>query len=251
MNNINKLVLAIGFTLTTFPALAAGFQCKDHVKLGVPSQSSQLLCRDGYAAGYNYDTKVADWVSYRMTAASAQGQVPRKDAFAEDREVPVQFRATLADYKGSGYDRGHQAPAADMRSTAATMKQSFLLTNMTPQLPALNQGAWRILEEKTRQWAIAYQDVQVITGPIFTNSDAAIGNGVTVPHAYYRVVMDVANQEAIAFVLPQQNISASRLADYIVTVDSVEEQTGLDLFTELPDEQEEAMESRLMAMWSN
>lgn len=169
----------------------------------------------------------------------------------EDREVPVQFRATLADYKGSGYDRGHQAPAADMRSTAATMKQSFLLTNMTPQLPALNQGAWRILEEKTRQWAIAYQDVQVITGPIFTNSDGAIGNGVTVPHAYYRVVMDVANQEAIAFVLPQQNVSASRLADYIVTVDAVEEQTGLDLFTELPDEQEEAMESRLMAMWSN
>lgn len=102
MNNINKLVLAIGFTLTTFPSLAAGFQCKDHVKLGVPSQSSQLLCRDGYAAGYNYDTKVSDWVSYRMTAASAQGQVPRKDAFAEDKEVPVQFRATLADYKGSG-----------------------------------------------------------------------------------------------------------------------------------------------------
>ena len=147
----------------------------------------------------------------------------------------MQFRATLA----------------DMRSTAATMKQSFLLTNMTPQLPALNQGAWRILEEKTRQWAIAYQDVQVITGPIFTNSDGAIGNGVTVPHAYYRVVMDVANQEAIAFVLPQQNVSASRLADYIVTVDAVEEQTGLDLFTELPDEQEEAMESRLMAMWGN
>ena len=85
MNNINKLVLAIGFALTTFPTLAAGFQCKDHVTLGVPGQSSQLLCREGYAAGYNYDTKVSDWVSYRMTAASAQGQVPRKDAFAEDK----------------------------------------------------------------------------------------------------------------------------------------------------------------------
>ena len=141
MNNINKLVLAIGFALTTFPTLAAGFQCKDHVTLGVPGQSSQLLCREGYAAGYNYDTKVSDWVSYRMTAASAQGQVPRKDAFAEDKEVPVQYRATLADYKGSGFDRGHQAPAADMRTSATTMKQSFLLTNMTPQLPALNQGA--------------------------------------------------------------------------------------------------------------
>ncbi len=249
MNNINRLVVAIGMALSTFPSLAAGFQCGEHVTLGVPGQSSQLLCREGYAAGYNYDTKVSDWVSYRMTATSAQGQVPRKDAFAEDKEVPVQFRATLSDYKGSGYDRGHQAPAADMRSTANTMKQSFLLTNMTPQLPALNQGAWRILEEKTRQWAITYKSVQVITGPIFTHSDGAIGNGVTVPHAYYRVVMDLAGKRAIAFILPQENVSASRLADYVVTVDEVEEQTGLDFFTELPDEQEEAMESRLSAMW--
>ena len=69
MNNINKLVLAIGFTLTTFPSLAAGFQCGEHVTLGVPGQSSLLLCREGYAAGYNYDTKVSDWVSYWMTAA--------------------------------------------------------------------------------------------------------------------------------------------------------------------------------------
>ena len=72
---------------------------------------------------------------------------------------------------------------------------------------------------------------------------------MTVPHAYYRVVMDVANREAIAFILPQENVSASRLADYIVTVDAVEEQTGLDLFAALPDEPEEAMESQLMAMW--
>ncbi len=89
----------------------------------------------------------------------------------------------------------------------------------------------------------------MITGPIFTHSDGAIGNGVTVPHAYYRVVMDLAGKRAIVFILPQENVSASKLADYVVTVDEVEEQTGLDFFTELPDEQEEAMESRLSAMW--
>ena len=215
---------------------------------GVPGQSSQLLCREGYAAGYNYDTKVSDWVSYRMTAASAQGQVPRKDAFAEDKEVPVQFRATLSDYKGSGYDRGHQAPAADMRSTANTMKQSFLLTNMTPQLPALNQG---LAHPGGEDPAVGHH-LQERAGdhrPHLHPPDGAIGNGVTVPHAYYRVVMDLAGKRAIAFILPQENVSASRLADYVVTVDEVEEQTGLDFFTELPDEQEEAMESRLSAMW--
>lgn len=153
MKNINKLVVTIGFALTAFSSWSAEFQCGDHVKLGIPSQSSQLLCREGYAAGYNYDTKVSDWVSYRMTETSAQGNVTRTNKFAEDKDVPVQFRATLADYHRSGYDRGHQAPAADMRSTTTTMKESFLLTNMTPQLPELNRGAWRILEEKARQWA--------------------------------------------------------------------------------------------------
>ncbi|KAL8195936.1 UNVERIFIED_CONTAM: hypothetical protein K2H54_000210 [Gekko kuhli] len=92
-----------------------------------------------------------------MTETTAQGTVKRTNKFAEDKEVPVQFRATLADYHRSGYDRGHQAPAADMRSTTTTMKESFLLTNMTPQLPELNRGSWRILEEKARQWAITYK----------------------------------------------------------------------------------------------
>ncbi|RSM21615.1 DNA/RNA non-specific endonuclease [Aeromonas salmonicida] len=249
MKNINKLVVTIGFALTAFSSWSAEFQCGDHVKLGIPSQSSQLLCREGYAAGYNYDTKVSDWVSYRMTETSAQGNVTRTNKFAEDKDVPVQFRATLADYHRSGYDRGHQAPAADMRSTTTTMKESFLLTNMTPQLPELNRGAWRILEEKARQWAITYKDVYVITGPVFTGSDESIGNGVTVPNGYYKIVMDIENKEAIAFIIPQENIQASKLADYIVTVDEVEERTGLDFFSELPDEEEEAMESKRMKMW--
>ena len=81
------------------------------MRFGLPSESDHKLCREGYAIGYNYDYKVADWVSYRMTVQSAQGTGPRKDAFAEDREIPVAYRTTLSDYKGSGYDCGHQAPA--------------------------------------------------------------------------------------------------------------------------------------------
>ena len=197
----------------------------------------------------NHDTKVSDWVSYRMTAASAQGQVPRKDAFAEDKEVPGAVSRHPVGLQGSGW-RPRRPPGTGGGHALHRQHHEAELpaTNMTPQLPALNQGpgaSWR----KTRQWAITYKSVQVITGPIFTHSDGAIGNGVTVPHAYYRVVMDLAGKRAIAFILPQENVSASRLADYVVTVDGVEEQTGLDFFTRLPDEQEEAMESRLSAMW--
>ncbi|MBL0545367.1 DNA/RNA non-specific endonuclease [Aeromonas jandaei] len=250
MIKINKLVLAVTLSLGTAPLFAAGFVCGEHMRFGTPSEADQKLCRDGYAAGYNYDHKVSEWVSYRMTAESAQGKIKRKDAFAEDKEVPVAYRATLSDYKGSGYDRGHQAPAADMAATDITMKQSFLLTNMTPQLPALNQKAWRILEEKARQWAISRKDVQVITGPIFTGSEESIGQGVTIPSAYYKIVMDPAKLQAIAFIMPQQDIPVSKIADYRVSVREVEEQTHLNFFSDMPEEQQETLEARVSPMWN-
>jgi len=250
MIKINKLVLAVTLTFGATPLFAASFVCGEHVRFGTPSDSDQQLCRVGYAAGYNYDHKVSEWVSYQMTTQSAQGKVKRKDAFAEDKEVPVAYRATLSDYKGSGYDRGHQAPAADMAASDITMKQSFLLTNMTPQLPALNQKAWRILEEKTRQWAIARQDVQVITGPIFTGSEESIGQGVTIPSAYYRIVMDPARLQAIAFIMPQADIPTSQIPNYRVSVREVEDQTQLNFFSKMPEEQQETLEARVSPMWN-
>ena len=250
MIKINKLVLTVTLTLGSAPLFAAGFTCGDHVRFGTPSESDWKLCRVGYAAGYNYDHKVSEWVSYRMTAQSAQGKVKRKDAFAEDKEIPVAYRATLSDYRGSGYDRGHQAPAADMAASDITMKQSFLLTNMTPQLPALNQKAWRILEEKTRQWAIARKDVQVITGPIFTGSEESIGQGVTIPSAYYRIVMDPSRLQAIAFIMPQEDIPTSQIPNYRVSVREIEEQTQLDFFSDMPEEQQETLEARVAPMWN-
>ncbi|MEM0554796.1 MULTISPECIES: DNA/RNA non-specific endonuclease [Aeromonas] len=250
MIKINKLILAIILTLSASPLLAAHWECHDHVRFGIPSESDQKLCREGYAAGYNYDHKVSEWVSYRMTAESARGPIPRKDAFAEDKEIPVAYRATLSDYKGSGYDRGHQAPAADMKSTKTTMQQSFLLSNMTPQFGKLNQKAWNVLEGQVNKWAVSRKDVQVITGPIFTGSEESIGQGVTIPSAYYKIVMDPAKLQAIAFIMPQQDIPVSKIADYRVSVREVEEQTHLNFFSDMPEEQQETLEARVSPMWN-
>lgn len=185
-----------------------------------------------------------------MTAQSAQGTVPRKDAFAEDREIPVAYRATLSDYKGSGYDRGHQAPAGDMKSNKNTMKESFLLSNMTPQIGVLNQKAWRVLEDKVNKWAVSRKDVQVITGPIFTGSEESIGQGVAIPSAYYKIVMDPARLQAIAFIMPQEEVPISQIADYRVSVREVEEQTQLNFFSDMPEEQQETLEARISPMWN-
>ena len=131
-----------------------------------------------------------------MTAASAQGRVPRKDAFAEDKEVRCSFAPPCPDYKGSGYDRGHQAPAADMLHRQHH-EAELPADQHDPATAGAQPGG---LAHPGGRPAVGHhhKSVQVITGPIFTHSDGAIGNGVTVPHAYYRVVMDLAGKRAIA-----------------------------------------------------
>ena len=102
---MKNIILVSLVTLLSFPTLAE--TCGQHLDKGIPSSNSdQFLCRDGYAVGYNYNTKNADWVAYHITAESVNITNKRSNAFQEDTEMPDYARSTLADYKGSGYDRG-------------------------------------------------------------------------------------------------------------------------------------------------
>lgn len=130
------------------------------------------------------------------------------------------------------------------------MKESFLLSNMTPQIGVLNQKAWRVLEDKVNKWAVSRKDVQVVTGPIFTGSEESIGQGVAIPSAYYKIVMDPARLQAIAFIMPQEEVPISQIADYRVSVREVEEQTQLNFFSDMPEEQQETLEARISPMWN-
>lgn len=142
--------------------------------------------------------------------------------------MPDYARSTLADYKGSGYDRGHLAPSATMDFTQESMKQSFLMSNMSPQLPGFNRVGWRVLEEHVRDLANEYNELYVVTGPIYQGNEGTIGNGVVIPSAFYKVILDPSFDEAIAFIVPHRDVSSSELANFITTIDEVERQTGLD-----------------------
>lgn len=120
------------------PCNAFTWSCNGHVVFGVPGTADQLLCREGYAVGYDYDRKVALWVAYHLTKESVEQKYKRSNRFKEDEEIPEVHRSTLGDYKGTGYDRGHMAPAATVDFSETSMQESFLLTNMAPQLPGLN-----------------------------------------------------------------------------------------------------------------
>lgn len=246
---MKNIILVSLVTLLSFPTLAE--TCGQHLDKGIPSTNSdQFLCRDGYAVGYNYDTKNADWVAYHITAESVNITNKRSNSFKEDTEMPDYARSTLADYKGSGYDRGHLAPSATMDFTRESMKQSFLMSNMSPQLPGFNRVGWRVLEEHVRDLANEYNELYVVTGPIYEGNEGTIGNGVVIPSAFYKVILDPSFDEAIAFIVPHRDVSSSELANFITTIDEVERQTGLDFFAQTPDSIEDNMESvKWEEMW--
>tara|TARA_B110000046_G_C12884807_1_gene351734 strand:- start:20 stop:415 length:396 start_codon:yes stop_codon:yes gene_type:complete len=113
------------------------------------------------------------------------------------------------DYKGSGFDRGHLAPAADMAWYADAMSESFFYSNMSPQNRFFNHGIWEKLEEEIRSWAVVYDSTQIVTGPVFTADLSQIGpNRISIPKYYYKAILDnrEGRQQAIGFVLANVKI---------------------------------------------
>ena len=200
----------------------------DNLQLGAPSTDVCIVDRPGYALGYSEEHEQAAWVIYKLTAEEAQGGVSRTNDFREDPEIPT-GSATLADYRGSGFDRGHLAPAADMAWSDQVMRDSFYMSNMSPQLPAFNRGVWLRLEAHVRSVSIEQGYVWVATGPVLEPGLEAIGpDSVSVPGFYFKVLLDPAG-EMTAYLLPNAG-SKAELVTFEVPVDSVEARTGLELF---------------------
>lgn len=151
------------------------------------------LCFNGFAVLHSGNTKTPVYVAQRLNRAMLeQGQgIKRSDKFYADARLPSSERAELDDYKGSGWSRGHMAPAGDM-GTPEAKAQSFSLANMVPQDPKQNGGPWSKIEEDTRKYVMrARGDVYVITGPVFEQSAQTIGAGrVAVPSHVFKLVYD-------------------------------------------------------------
>lgn len=204
-----------------------------------------LIEHPGFMLVYSEMHEQAYWVGYELTKEKTEGPFERTDRFLEDPKVST-GSAKNADYSGSGFDRGHLAPAADMAWSEESMKASFYFSNMSPQLPGFNRGVWKRLEELVRTWAKSHDHIYVVTGPVLTTIDLpTIGeNAVAVPRYYYKVIIDYAGSEwrGIGFVL--ENASSSLpLHSFAVSIDSVQRLTGLDFFHFLPDSIEQVLET--------
>ena len=221
--------------------------------VAVPVGMSDTLLRyNAFDVHFNGDRGIANCASYELVVNELNGTSERSGEFMPDSGV--KGCPTSADYAGSGMDRGHLVPAADLKWNEEAMRQSFLLTNVCPMHKALNEGGWTKLEEKVREWTARDSVLLVFTGPVVSEGDTTLASGrVTVPSAYYKVIMApcVRPKLAIAFIYPNGH-SGGRLQQYAVSVDEVERRTGLDFFPTLPDEEQQRLESDVhLDAWLN
>ncbi len=213
----------------------------------------QLLHRSGYTVSYNKEWKQPNWVSYELLRKELTGEAKRNSKFMTDKEIKENAINTR-DYTHSGYDRGHMAPAADMKWSKQAMEESFLLTNICPQTPELNRGRWKELEELIREWAEHDSALLISCGPIISADVKTIGkNGVKVPDRFFKAVVAPYGEtpRGIAFIFENNNKQQPALHTLAITIDSAERASGIDLFYNLPDSIENLIESNLsIDLWN-
>ena len=181
-------------------------QCRQHFANGSPpviqrqqNMQPRALCFEAFAILHSGKSRTPIFVAERLNRAIVEKKIERSDHFYEEARLPRAERATLDDYKGSGFDRGHMAPAADM-GTDEAMAQSFSLANMVPQAPINNRKSWAKIEKDTRKYVMRTAgDVYVITGPVYEANPATIGAGkVWVPQHLFKLVYDSSSRRAWA-----------------------------------------------------
>ncbi len=237
---MKELILVL-FLVSSF--LSTIFSQFNYLPAEIPGH--QVVAHTQFTLSYNEGHEQADWVAYELTKEEVEMDVSRCDCFATDNSILL-GSAKESDYTSTGFDKGHLSPSEDNQNSAAVNKESFLMSNMSPQLPGFNRGIWADLESWVRDQAVAHDTIYVVTGPVFINDLGTIGaNGVTIPGYYYKVLLrfDRTTVKTIAFLLPQIG-AVGQIKDYVVTVNSIETLTDIDFFPSLDSSVENKAESQ-------
>lgn len=228
---MSHLMMGIVLALYSFSALAV------YLPLAQSIFDEQIIEHKHYTLSYSEPHEVSRWVSYTLEVAQLQNCVERTNNFRPDPLIKT-GSATLADYKGSGFDRGHLLPAGDMKWNKEAMKETFFMSNMTPQPASFNRGRWQSVEELVRAWTLKYKKMWIVTGPVLKDNLAVIGtNQVAVPEQYYKVILREENNKYIGIaLLISTDVPSSDLKTYATSINHIEELTNIDFFPFLKDE---------------
>lgn len=207
------------------------------------STTGQIIEHDGFILSYSEKHEQAEWVAYSLDKNDIVYEDRKRPYFIEDPKVKTKS-ADWRNYKKSGYDKGHLCPAADRRVSEESYNETFYTSNITPQNHDFNAGIWNDLEQQTRYWAKKYNHIYVITGGVLKDNLKTIGSEkVAVPNQFYKILFDSTKPEikAIAFLLPHKE-SNQPLYEFVVSIDEIEQKTGIDFFPKLPDHIENKLE---------
>lgn len=175
----------------------------------------------------------------------SSANVHRQDNFRPDLELPANSRKTLRDFEEPVFDRGHLVSSASLDASIQMNSETFLLSNMVPQLPGLNRAGWKGLENRERKWSTQRGILVAYTGAIYQGNNLTyIGDNLPVPTHFYKVLFDPRREEAISFIIPHMRVLTSELSRYLVSIDQVERITGLDFLDRVDDLKENEIESR-------
>ncbi len=221
----------------------------NHQSLEIPEaikdRAEEILFHEGFTISYNGDYGIPNWVAWELTDERANGKVKKSSRFYADSLIQKGKRVDWFEYRDSPYERGHMCPAADCKYSYNAMIQSNLMSNICPQTHELNNGGWRILEEKCRNWVQRYKRMYIVCGPIIDKGVKyeTIGKSeIVVPDQYFKVILRFSEKnevETLGFIFNNDH-SSQRISDHIVTVDSIEKRTGFNFYPRLTSEQEQS-----------
>lgn len=237
------------FFLFLFYTSASYAQTYSINKVGTkPESDISIIKHTFYEIGFDNARRLPAWTYYSLSKEHlALAVLERKGAFVKDPFIHTE-QASNEDYSGSGYDKGHMVPCEDMSFSDQAMKETFYYSNCAPQTTELNRGGWKMLEELAREWATDFGEAIVVCGPVFKPIMLKMGvHDIPVPELYYKIILVHKEQKysSLAFLMPNSSTTLNALVNYTCTIDSVEKITGLDFFTELPNNLEEQFEGKI------
>jgi len=216
------------------------------------STTGQIIHHQNYSLSYHEKYEQAEWVAYTLSANQLLNNKFKRPYFEQDPKVLTKS-ANYWNYKNSGYNKGHLCPAGDRTFSEEAYNETFLTSNISPQIYEFNAGIWNRLEQKVRYWAKKYEKLYIVTGGVLESNLKTIGDeNVAVPDYFYKIILDIQQPEikAIAFLIPNE-ASEKGLYQYVVSIDEIEKLTGIDFFAELPDDLENNIEkSKSYVAWS-
>lgn len=225
---------------------------------GLPraSEPVTILRNTAYLSGYSETRKDPLWVTYHVIHMANPFHLDRpKGNFVTD--LRTRARTTHEDFTGSGFDRGHMAPnSAIARCFGATAQnETFLLSNICPQAPSLNQKVWEHLEVAELSYADKQGEVFVTDGPIFADQNGGatrkLRSGIAVPSAFYKILVEqtAGRPRAFAVIMPQTVKGTELPGQFLTSIREIEKETGIDFMPDLPPADAEALESKVWPIW--